>query len=321
MTFGIVVIGGSAGAVGALQQLVADLPEEFPAALFVATHITPDSISAMPHILTRRGPLFATHAIDGAPIAPGRIFVAPPNYHLILNDGVMRVTLGAKENGQRPSIDVLFRSAAMSHGAKTCGVLLSGTLDDGVAGLQAIRAAGGTAIVQDPADAVFGDMPRNAINAHAVDEVVQADNLAEAISNCVHQMLHSGRETVAANPAPDERQAGTPSVFTCPDCGGTLWELEEKNGLRFRCRTGHAYSTNSMMSLQRDGLEASLWISVRVLQERADLLRRLGRRAHERRDRRTADRFDRQAEEVQDAERSLRRALVNLVAQRQTSAS
>lgn len=321
MKFGVVVVGGSAGSLGALQQLVSDFPEDLPAAVFVATHITPDSVSAMPHILSRSGPLFASHAIDGAPISAGRIFIAPPNHHLTLEDGVMRVGLSAKENGQRPSIDVLFRSAAMAHGAATCGVLLSGTLDDGVAGLRAIRAAGGTAIVQDPADAVFGDMPRNAINAKAVDAVVPAQELAMAINDCIHASLHGGRPAEVENPSPDERQEGKPSVFTCPDCGGTLWELEYPDTLRFRCRTGHAYSAHSMLSLQREDLEQSLWVSVRVLMERIDLLRRLGRRAKERGDRHSAERFERHAQEVHMAERSIARTLENLVAQRQTSAS
>jgi two-component system chemotaxis response regulator CheB len=320
LNFGIVVVGGSAGSLSALQELVAELPPDLPAAVFVATHITPESVSAMPHILSRCGPLFATHAIDGAPIAPGRVFVAPPNHHLTLQDGVMRVTLTAKENGQRPSIDVLFRSAAQSQGSRTCGVLLSGTLDDGVAGLQAIRAAGGTTIAQDPTDAAFGDMPRNAINANAVDSVHPADELATTVTKCVQQMLLSERHFAMQNPAPDERKDGNSSVFTCPDCGGTLWELEN-DVLRFRCRTGHAYTANTMLYESREKLEESLWVSIRVMQERADLLRRLARRARDRSDRHSVERFERQAEEVHEAERSIRLTLESLVAQRQTSAS
>jgi two-component system, chemotaxis family, protein-glutamate methylesterase/glutaminase len=311
LKFAVVAVGGSAGSLGALQQLVCDLPEDLPAAVFVVTHITPDSVSAMPHILSRSGPLFATHAIDRAPVAPSRIFVAPPNHHLTLEGNIMRVVLTAKENGQRPSIDVLFRSAAASYGPLACGVLLSGTLDDGVEGLRAIRAAGGATLVQDPSDALFGDMPRNAIHANAVDCVIPAKQLAQTVADSVRRSLHE----------PDERESGKPSAFTCPDCGGTLWELENRDSLRFRCRTGHAYSANSMLSLQRDDLEGSLWISVRVLQERCDLLRRLSGRANERQDRHTAERFERQAQEVQDAAIKIRQTLENLVAQRQTSAS
>ncbi len=161
--------------------MAADFPPRFPAAIFVTTHVPAISVSALPHLIARSGPLFATHAIDGAPIAPGLIIVAPPGRHLIVQDGVMRVSAESMEHKNRPSIDVLFRSAATVFGAATCGILLSGTLDDGVAGLCAIRAAGGAAYAQDPEDATFPDMPLNAIRAGAVDGVYRSDHLVSAI--------------------------------------------------------------------------------------------------------------------------------------------
>ncbi len=318
--FGIVVIGGSAGSLEALQQIVANFPDDIPAAVFVVTHIPSDTVSAMPHLLSRRGALFATHAIDRAPISPGKIIVCPPGHHLVIERDVMRVVTWAKENGYRPSIDVLFRSAAESYGKATCAVLLSGTLDDGVAGLRAVREAGGGTLVQDPADAAFPDMPRNAITANVADRALPAPALAEAIVSYVETAVVEGRGGLVPFAAPDERRQGKPSVFTCPDCSGTLWEMEGKDYLRFRCRTGHAYSVNSMMAVQRDAVESSLWSAVRILQERGDLLRRLSHRAQARGDSISADRFQRQAQELTNDEIAIRNALSDVIAQSQSSA-
>lgn len=317
----IVVLGGSAGAVTALQALVASFPGDFRAAVFVVTHTPSESISALPHILARAGPLFATHAIDGAPLAPGRIVVCPPNHHLVIDRQVMRVVDWAKENGYRPAIDVLFRTAAQSHGSAVCGALLSGTLDDGVAGLRAIREAGGTAMVQDPADALFGDMPRNAIEARVVDVVGATGELAESLTACVDRIVGEGHVTASDYVAPDERIFGKPSALTCPDCGGTLWELETDESLRFRCRTGHAYSPNSMVGQQRTYIEESLWSAIRLLEERETLLRRLASRAERRGDRLTAERFEKQAANIAAHQDGIRDAISELIAQRQSSVS
>jgi two-component system chemotaxis response regulator CheB len=267
----------------------------------VATHTPPDAVSALPHLLSRNGALFATHAIDGAPIAPGRIIVAPPDHHLIVEDGVMRVMQGPTENNHRPSIDVLFRSAAGNFKSAVCGILLSGTLDDGAAGMVAIRGAGGATLVQDPDDAQFPDMPLNAIKTGAVDGVYPAERLFEAVARWIAAPKVSHREV---DIAPDEREAGMPSVFTCPDCGGTLWELDDEAVLRFRCRTGHAYNAQSMLASQQTTLEGALWASVRALHERRDLLRRLMRRSRSDRENATIRRLQRQCAETEaDIER------------------
>ena len=219
-SFPAVVVGGSAGALEALLKMAREFPGNFPAAVFVATHVPATRVSALPHLLARSGALFATHGIDGAPLAPGRIIVAPPNNHLILQDGVMRVTYGPTENNHRPSIDVLFRSAARTFGPQACGVLLSGALDDGVAGLIAIHDAGGATFAQDPEDAQFADMPRNAIETGIVDGAYPAHELVAAVCEWMSS-LASARNGAAREKQPrDEREAGTASVFTCPDCGG-----------------------------------------------------------------------------------------------------
>ncbi|MBV8725190.1 MAG: chemotaxis protein CheB [Candidatus Eremiobacteraeota bacterium] len=293
--FAAIVVGGSAGALEPLQRIAADLPSDFPAAIFVATHVPASSVSALPHLLARSGPLFATHAIDGAPVAPGRIIVAPPDHHLLVEDSVMRVFRGPMENNHRPSIDVLFRSAATTYMNSVCGVLLSGTLDDGVAGLLAIHEAGGKAIVQDPEDAQFPDMPRNAIRTGAVDGIYAADDIVAAMLQWLNEPKSQPQPPSIAR---DEREVGAPSVFTCPDCGGTLWEVDDEAVLRFRCRTGHAYSESSMLAVQSRSLETALWAAMRTLQERYDLLRRLAVRTRRAGDTRTGQRLEHQVEEV-----------------------
>lgn len=318
-SFAIVAVGGSAGALGPLQRLVADLSPDLPAAIFVVTHVPPDSISAMPHILSRSGPLFATHAIDGAPIAPGRVIIAPPNYHLVIERNVMRVVDWAKENGQRPAIDVLFRSAANAYSDMVCGVLLSGTLDDGVAGMQSIRNAGGITIAQDPNDAPFADMPRNAITAGAVELTVGTEDLAAAVMRTVETILENGSGEPVSDAATDERRVGHPSVFTCPDCGGTLWESDEDGNLRFRCRTGHAYNVNAIMSAQHGLLENALWTAQRIIEERIDFFHRMARRAMDRDDRRSHDRYHRLIEEHENDTVRIRQALADVVQRRSTA--
>ena len=296
-----VVIGGSAGALDPLRTIVSELPPEFSAAVFVVIHVPASSVSALPHILARAGALFATHAIDRAPVAPGRIIVAPPDRHLILEDHIMRSVVGPTENNHRPSIDVLFRSAAATFGAATCGVLLSGTLDDGVAGLDAIRRAGGATFAQDPEEAEFADMPANAIAAGVVEGIYPAARLAFAIAEWLKRPVVP---KIAGRLPPDERRAGAPSVFTCPDCGGTLWELDEGGVLRFRCRTGHAYTAHSMLAAQENRLETALWTATRALEERRDMLARLARRARAVDDSTMLSRYERQSREVEaDLER------------------
>jgi two-component system chemotaxis response regulator CheB len=293
--FPVIVIGGSAGAIEPLMQVVADFPADFAGAVFVVTHVPPTSISALPHLLSRAGALFATHAIDGAPIAPRRIVVAPPDHHLTLQDGVMRVLQGPTENNHRPSIDVLFRSAAVAFGPSVCGVLLSGTLDDGAAGMVAIREAGGGTFVQDPDDAQFPDMPLNALRTGAVEGAFPARALVAAIMEWMQRPVPAVSQEPKLR---DERVAGVPSVFTCPDCGGTLWELDDEAVLRFRCRTGHAYSGKSMLSAHERHLESALWAAVRALQERRDLLHRMIDRCKKNGDVATLRRLERQSVEV-----------------------
>jgi two-component system chemotaxis response regulator CheB len=304
-----VVVGGSAGALDPLRTFVSTIPADFPGAIFIANHVPPDSVSALPHLLARSSALFATHAIDGAPIAPGRIIVAPPDHHLTFDDGRMRVAQGPMENNHRPSIDVLFRSAAMNFNSAACAVLLSGTLDDGAAGIVAIHDAGGATLVQDPDDAQFPDMPLNAIATGAVDGVYAAEGLFGAVCAWLSRPVHALHPQEVET---DERDDGKPSVFTCPDCGGTLWELDEGGVLRFRCRTGHAFNAVSMLSAYDDNIESVLWTSIRALEERRDLLRRLARRSMRNEQHVTQRRYDKLALEVEHDLERLRATVASL---------
>jgi len=308
-SFPIVVIGGSAGSLEPLERIARDLPADFAAAVFVTTHTPADTVSALPHLLGRRGPLFASHALDRAPIAPGRIVIAPPDRHLILSDGVMRVVDGPTENGSRPSIDVMFRSAS-EWGSHACGVLLSGTLDDGVAGLVSIRESGGATFVQSPDEAYFPEMPQNALNTGKVDRALTASEIVPAIESWI---AGPHPRSVPQTP-PDEREAGEPSIFTCPDCGGTLWEVDDDATLRFRCRVGHAFTSNTMLEMQGETLESSLWAAARALEERRDLLRRMGRRSASAAGTKLADRLERKATEVQAEIDRLKTAIISLSA-------
>lgn len=275
----VFVIGGSAGAIEALRKLFSHLPEDFPAPILVVVHTPPDSPGALPQVVARRSRLLVHNAIDGAPLQPAHVYMAPPGFHLQVEDGRMRLRGGPTENRHRPAIDPLFRSAAHWYGPAAVGIILSGYLDDGSGGLFRIKQAGGVAIVQDPEDALVGDMPRNAAERTEPDYSVPIRELAPL-------MIELAKETVSPRVVPmseptmnNEPQPGRRSVFTCPDCNGTLWEVEEGGTLRFRCRVGHAYTADSMLEEQNMDVERALWAALRTLEENAELSHRLADRA------------------------------------------
>jgi two-component system chemotaxis response regulator CheB len=304
------VVGASAGGVEALRHLVGNLPGRLPASVLVVLHLSPASPSALPKILDRAGPLPAHQAVEGERLEPGRIYVAPPDRHLLLNDGVIQLTQGPRENGHRPAVDTLFRSAARWHDGRVVGVVLSGALDDGTAGLAAVKARGGVAVVQDPHEALYRGMPVHAIENVSVDHVLTAAGIAELLVELAGQPPPPSSddppalmtyETDIAELEMDAMNAnppGTPSGFTCPDCSGTLWELHEGQLVRFRCRVGHAWSADSLLAQQSAGLEAALWAALRALEEKASLARRMAARARERGHQVSASRF---AEQARDA--------------------
>jgi two-component system, chemotaxis family, protein-glutamate methylesterase/glutaminase len=321
----IVVVGASAGGVEALGRLTRSLPEDLPAALFVVLHVPSSTSSALPSILDRQGPLPARHASDGEPIRRGRIYVAPPDSHMLIGRDTIRLSRGPRENGHRPAVDPMFRSAARAHGLRAVGVVLSGVLDDGAAGLLAIKVMGGIAIVQDPDDALYPSMPHNAIEHVKVDHVAPVPTIAEILGELAmeppvpgpdpppHVRLLEPEPDEFVDPMPDrgpDDVPGRPSIFACPDCQGVLWEIQDGGLVRYRCHVGHAWSPESLLSHQGEALEGALWVALRSLQERAALARRMADPARDRGYRITATRFDEQAREAEQAAAVLRHLLV-----------
>jgi two-component system chemotaxis response regulator CheB len=290
----LVVIGASAGGVDALQQVVADLPAEFPAAILVVLHVAASGTSVLPQILSRSGPLPASFARDGDELERGQIYVAPADHHMLVHDGRIRLTRGPRENGHRPAIDPLFRSAAREYNGRTIAVVLSGLLDDGASGLRFVKERGGVAVVQDPEDAHFPSMPKAAMYHAQVDCVATSAGMARALCELIERPFTvvqasatigadddlSGLDRVELDDPADAADLleGPPSGLTCPECGGALWEQANGNEVRFACHVGHAYSLASLQEEQGRALEGTLWSAVRALEERADMHRRLARR-------------------------------------------
>lgn len=284
----VVVIGGSAGGVDAVRSVLERLPADFPAPICVAIHIyaqsPPDVLSA---VLDRATALNVVTASDGATLKKGSVYVAPPDQHLLLEDGKIRLSRGPKENRFRPAIDPLFRSAAQNYGANAIGVVLSGNLDDGSSGLAAIKEMGGVAVVQDPADAIYSSMPENAVRNVHVDycvplsdvpavltKVVRApmkESATDRASRAIDTEVHIAKEQNAM-PVTD---IGEPSPYACPECHGVLMRLKEIDPVHFRCHTGHAYSAESLLGALSDAIEDTLWMAARALQESELLLTHL----------------------------------------------
>jgi two-component system chemotaxis response regulator CheB len=273
----LVVVGASAGGVDALQTLVAGLPPEFPASVLVVLHVASSGTSVLPQILSRHGALPAAFPADDEPLRRGRIYVAPSDHHMLVYGRGIRLTHGPRENGHRPAIDPLFRSAARAAGNRVIGVVLSGLLDDGAAGLQLVKELGGAAVVQDPADAIFPSMPVAALQATEPDRVVPVRNMAEALCRLIEEPIEP-RVPPGPDPGQEPVPSGQPSTLTCPECGGALWQSDNAGTLRYVCHTGHAYSMDSLVEEQGRSLETTLWSALRALQERADMQRRLARR-------------------------------------------
>jgi two-component system chemotaxis response regulator CheB len=287
----IVVIGASAGGVEALSAVVAGLPVELAASVFVVLHVLPGGVSVLPKILARAGQLPVSAGVDAERIERGRIYVAPPDHHMLIADERVMLTRGPRENGHRPAVDPLFRSAARGYGRRVIGVVLSGALDDGTAGLRMISELGGLAMVQDPTEALYPGMPGSALDHVPTARALPLADIAPAICTALDEQLPDEKEGAEVIPLPgksapvdqersedDDPRAGLLTSITCPECGGALWEHDEEGLLRFKCHVGHAYSVESLEVSQSQSLEAALWAALRSLQERADLFRRLARR-------------------------------------------
>ncbi|MGN6550635.1 MAG: chemotaxis protein CheB [Pararhizobium sp.] len=305
----IIAIGASAGGVEALQRLVAGLPKDLPAAVFVVLHVGPTSHLA--EILDRAGPLPVANATSGADIEIGRVHVAPPGHHLLLHDGHMMLRRGPRENLVRPSIDPLFRSAACSYGGHVIGVILTGSLSDGTAGLRAIKTCGGISVVQHPDDAVVPDMVMSALKNVEIDHCVPLAEMPGLLTRLAHEKAGTTPEipsrilfevAIAAQEHGSmkaEDRLGDLSVFVCPECHGPLWEIKDGPMLRYRCHTGHAFTSEAMVEAQAVEAEQILWSLLRAHQQRAEFVRRLARKEEKAKRKDLAIRLRERADEYQ----------------------
>ena len=307
----VVCIGASAGGIETTAELIARLPEDFPAPLLVAVHVGRGGSEVLPLIFDRVGKLHAVTPADGETLLDGTIYVAPRGRHLLVESGRARLSDGPLEHAVRPAIDPLFRSAARAYGPRAIGIVLSGMLDDGTAGLREIRETGGWALVQDPEDAQFPSMPASAAAHVDVDACLPvpalADRLIELVRNptlrgaVAHDPGHESVDGVAPPP-------GMETDLSCPLCGGELWEAVDAALTTYRCRSGHMFSSDSLLAAQGEDLDTAMWRPIKILRERAALLRRLSTRAEARGRQRSADFFSLQAREAMERAADLQAA-------------
>ena len=281
----IIVIGASAGGLKAVAELISKFPQNTSVAVFVVLHVSKQSMSSViaQHIQKHTSLICAIPA-NGEPIKPGHLYIAPPDHHLMVKSNEIRIHDGPHENRWRPSIDVLFRSAAVTFGTRAIGIILTGLLDDGTSGMSAIKRSGGICIVQEPDEAEFSDMPINVLNNVDVDYRVPIADMGYILADLLSKpatpeapiprdLMIEADITERMNVNIDSlTKIGQLSVFNCPDCGGGLWKINDDNVHRYRCHTGHVYTEKVLMQVQSEELEETLWVAIRMLEERRNLL-------------------------------------------------
>lgn len=285
----ILVLGTSAGGMNALTELVAQFTEEMDMAVFVVMHLSRTSVSDfLVHRLQPHTALHCEIAKGGAAIERGHIYVAAPNQHLLVKKNSILLGNGPEENRWRPSIDVLFRSAAAAYSSRVIGVVLTGSLDDGTTGMSAIKRSGGTTIVQDPNEAEYPDMPLSVLNNMEVDYCISLLQMGETITAILQTMpgeIPAPTDVIIESEIAERvvvdyesvKQLGEKSIYACPDCGGGLWNIDQQSGKtdRYRCHIGHSYSENDLVIKQGEILESTLWTALRIMEERRNLLKKM----------------------------------------------
>lgn len=320
----LVVVAASAGGVEALKRLVRALPADLPATVLVALHLPAEARSYLPEILARVSRLPVAQADDDMALEPGLVLTARPDAHLVVVDGHVAMGHGARENGARPSHDVMLRSAAVARGPRTVGVVLTGLLDDGAAGLATVARYGGACLVQHPDDAEFPSMPSAALRAVPWARRPRLDELAEEVVRAVTEPVPPGddvpedqrqrdlaevRSALGGPPELEGEPVGTPSPYACPDCHGVLNTVPDERVLRYRCRTGHAWTAESLVAQQDEDVEAALWTALRVLEERAEMSRRLAQSAGQGQRDWSREHFARRAQEAERSAELIRSVL------------
>ncbi len=318
----IIVIGGSAGATAPLKTILAALPADLPASVFIVLHIPARSIGILATVASAAGRLPVQQAVNGMTILPGNVYIAAPDHHLIVVNGHLKLGQGPRENMARPAIDALFRSAAVAYGPRVIGVVLSGFMNDGASGLDAIKRCGGFALVQDPADAIADEMPRSALRAATVDLSVPSARIGDVLSDLVREPAGLGvpippeiriEVDIAAGERVDSevmQRIADPAPLTCPSCGGVLSALRGGRPLRFRCQVGHGFTADIIAKEQENAIDEALRVALRIIEERAELVARMaadgriaGRRA-------VAELYEERAVEYRRYADTIRRAVL-----------
>jgi two-component system chemotaxis response regulator CheB len=318
----VIVIGGSSGATAPLKQLLSRLPPDLAAAVFIVLHIPARGIGILSTVAQAAGPLPVVQAEQDIPIEKGRVYLAAPDRHLMIAKDRIFLGRGPHENMVRPAIDPLFRSAALHYGPRVIGVVLSGLLSDGASGLNAIKRCGGTALVQDPADAIADEMPRRALEATEVDLCVPAARMGDVLSDLVRQpppgvALPVPAEIaleveIAAGEGLDSEKLGniaTPAALTCPSCGGVLSNVTG-NPLRFRCQVGHAFTADTLAKEQEGRVDEALRVALRIIEERAELVHRMAQDGRATGRRAVAEMYDARAAEYRKYADLIRKAVL-----------
>jgi two-component system, chemotaxis family, protein-glutamate methylesterase/glutaminase len=304
----IIVIGGSAGAIEPLMGLLSALPGSFSIPIVVVVHTSPGRPSGLARVVGRTAKLSAIEASDGAALEAGHVYFAPSDRHLLVEDGQLRLSKGPRYNRSRPAIDPLFQSAAGVYADRAIGVLLSGALDDGTAGLAAIKAAGGTAILQSPEEAPFKGMIESAQRNVAVDHILPVREISGLLERYAVASAPGPAAPADVSPAIEDtnrQDPGPPSAFTCPDCGGSLWERTTGEASEYVCRVGHGFSPENLFEAKYDGVEAALRMALRALEERADLAKRMALRAEQRKQVHLAERYRHREQEARQGHSAL----------------
>lgn len=281
----LIVVGASAGGMQALRKLVAQFPSDFPAPVFIVNHMSPVTTGeALVRVLDEAGALPCQHATDGQRFKSGHVYVAPSDRHMLIEGGKILLTKGARENRSRPAIDPLFRSAAVAHGNRVIGVILTGYLDDGTSGMMAIKRCGGICIAQDPDDADHADMPRSVIVNVGVDHCLPVAGMGALLSELARAkpapripppddvVIEASIAQRVLSDLPSVETLGNQVPFNCPDCGGVLWQIKEGDLLRYRCHTGHAFTSAVLLTVQSAKIEETLWTALRMFEERQNLM-------------------------------------------------
>lgn len=323
----IIVIGTSAGGLKALRAVLSELPADIAAAIFVVQHLAADRKSYLPKLLGDVSDLPVSSPADDETFLPGRVYVAAPDCHLLLNGDRVRVLRGPQENRFRPSIDALFRSAARSHGSRVIGMVLTGYLDDGTVGLQAIKQRGGITVVQDPEEAEYPSMPRTALRYVKVDYTVPIADAGALLIRLVAEPA-AAQEDFPTTPAieiesniaeqvmntreflENVEQIGERTTYSCPDCNGSIWQIGDEEPLKLRCHVGHSFTGEVFSAEQSRNVESALWSAIRIMEEKVSFSRQLADRKRKQNLPAAADAYEKAADALDDGVTKVRDLIV-----------